>query len=449
VPIHATEPLLDQPPGLAWFHVLAFVPLDPETVSPETQVYRARLVSVAMSLLALGSVFWAGLSISSLRTAVLASLVFLANPLMVMHGRMATAEAVTTGWAMLAFAAALWAIRPLRPAPKLSRQGLGWGLCGLSLGLATLTAGPTILPPVMLPLMFIGMVCPRRLSHTLGLAAAGAIAALMTIPWAIYVHQNDPTAWEHWAELLRPPSEWSVLAQAMGTRSLALFLGSGVWGLLVLAALVVPWRTAHQAVRRQLLVGWVWAVSVIVLVVLGPVLGQGARVLSQDAVGFSAGWASGVLLAVPVLALVTGQMLGRIADLAGQGRLSKTWNALRWPTAAVVLAASIAGPIVFYRHSPNMATMHLAYWIGAGAVLVLLGVLSLRWAMRPSPGRAVAGWSMWTVVATTLVVIPASQGSLEQPHARRSAELLRQQLDNNQIQWQRGPTRSLRTKAGA
>jgi len=416
VPFYQQTPVLDQPPGMTWLTVLAFAPLDPETVTPQTQRFRARLVSVTMSLVTIAAVFWAGLSLGGLRTAVLASLVVLANPLLVVHGRLATADAAATGWAMLSLAAALWAIRPLRPAPKVLRQALGWGWCGVALGLATLTRGPGIVPQVMLPLLLIGMLGSRRLTHLFGLAAAGAIAGLMTIPWAIYVHQQDPHVWSHGLELVRPPTDLSVLAGAVGARSVALLAGSGVWGLLVVAALVAPWTTKNRPARRAMMVGWVWAVAAIGLVLLGPVFGE-------------TGWsdlAGGVLLAVPALSLATGQLLQRVGDVARAGEVSPLWKRVALPTAAVVLAASIVGPLVMHQSSPAMATMHAAYWAGAAAALILIGGLATRWALRPFPGRAVASWSVWTVAATTLVMIPVSQGVLRLPQAGpddREAEL--------------------------
>lgn len=413
VPMLAHQPLLDQPPGMTWLTVLAFAPLDPDTATPAAQRFRARLISVTMSLVTLGAVFWAGLSLGGLRTAALASLVVLANPLLVVHGRLATADAATAGWAMLSLAAALWAIRPLRPSPKVLRQAAGWGLCGAALGVAALIRGPAIVPQVMLPLLLISMICRRRLTHLFGLAAAGALAGLITIPWAIYVHQQDPHVWSDWFELLRPPTDAAVLAQAVATRSVALLVGSGVWGLLVIAALVAPWTTKNRPARRAMLLGWVWAMAGISLVLLGPVFGEKAW---SDTV-------SDVLLAVPVLALVTGQLLQRVGDVARAGEVSPTWKRVALPTAALVLAASLIGPIMLHQRSPGMATMHAAYWIGGGVVLGLIGALATRWVLRPFPGRAVACWSMWTVVATTLVMIPVSQGSLTLPQAQNQNQV--------------------------
>ena len=86
------------------------------------------------TLAALGAVFWAGTQLGGLGTAVLAGLVFLANPLWLVFGRSATAEAPAVAAALLAAAAALWAMRPLRPAAKLRRQLSGYTLSGLLLG---------------------------------------------------------------------------------------------------------------------------------------------------------------------------------------------------------------------------------------------------------------------------------------------------------------------------
>lgn len=432
VPVRDTEPIVDRPPGLVWLHLLAFAPLDADTATAASQVFRARLVSVVMSLVALGAVFWAGLSIGGRATATLAALVFLGNPLMVIHGRLATADAVTTGWVMLALAGALWAIRPLRPPPRLSRQALGWGLCGLSLGLATLTHGPAAVPLIVLPLGLIALICPRRLSHLFGLAAAGALGALMVIPWALYAHQLDPLVWQNWSASVRPSTDALALAWAVGERSLLLWVGCGIWGLLVVAALVAPWAAGNRPVRRELLIGWSVAVMVAGVVLAGPVFGGSGR--------------AGVLVALPVLALVTGQWLKRVGEAAREGEVSAMWRAVRLPTAAGVIALSLVGPILLYRRSPDMATMHAGFWVGTGVVLVLLGVLSVRWARRESPGRVTGCWAVWSVVAATLVMIPASRGSLDLPHARRNAEHLEQQRLRNQTHWPAAPVRPIRAE---
>ncbi len=439
VPVRDAEPVLDRPPGLTWMHVLAFSSMNERTTPNTELVYRARLVSVAMSLIALGAVFWAGMSVGGLRCATLAGLVFVANPLMVLHGRMATADAATVGWAMFSIAAALWAMRPLRPAPPLLRQALGWGICGLALGAATLTRGPAVIAPVLLPLLLIGMMGQRRIAYAFGLCAAGFLGALISIPWAIYVQQREPGAWEQWVAMLQP-TMGLPLAGIVAERALTLLVGSGVWSLLVIAALLLPWAVVDRPERRRALIVWVWAVAAVLIVLTGPVLS------GMDAAGGTAG----ALLAVPVLALAVGQLLRMVGDLALQGRLSRTWKAVRLPTAGLVLALSLAGPILLYLRIPQVsglgvpgapgapgAGVGVGYWVLAGLGLTLLGVLGAKWATRPFPGRAVACWSVWTVVAMTLVMWPHAHGSADRPAARQSFEKLEQRLEDSQSQWHR------------
>ncbi|MEX2387966.1 MAG: hypothetical protein WD534_08810, partial [Phycisphaeraceae bacterium] len=194
VPVLDDQPQLDRPPGGTWLHLLAFAGLEADATADE-RLMHARLASLVLALLTILAVFWAAMSIGGLLPATLAGLVAGSLPVLMFHGRLASDHLAPAALATLAVAAAIWALRPLRPANHLVRQGLGWMLCGLLLGLATLTGGLPATAAALLPLVLILILCPNRLSHGLGLVAALFIAGLVTTPWALYVHEQDPDVW--------------------------------------------------------------------------------------------------------------------------------------------------------------------------------------------------------------------------------------------------------------
>ena len=103
---------------------------------------------------------------------MLSMLVFAANPVFIYYARTATPAMIQAGWGMLAIATSLWAIRPLRPMPSTERQFIGWIICGIALGAATLTAGPITLATIVAPIFLLILLCPDRVSHLIGLLAS-------------------------------------------------------------------------------------------------------------------------------------------------------------------------------------------------------------------------------------------------------------------------------------
>lgn len=424
VPVQSGQAVLDQPPGLTWMQMAAFAALPRGEASLDRQVLRARLIGVTMSLVTLGAIFWIGMSLGGLRTATFAAMVLLANPLLVLTGRLATAEAVTVGWVTLAMAAALWAIRPMRPGPKLWRQAAGWALCGASTGAALLCGGLIVLALVGLPLVVIAALCPRRMSHALGLLAAGSIAGLITLPWAVYLLQAEPDTWARLGALSWSEFDLRVAAETVGPLGAVLLLGMGAWVLLGLVGWVSPWTPGNREHRRRMLVGWVWAVCC-----------GASLVLACFAATVTAGKLAVVALTCMVVtALLVAQTLSRCGDVARDGGLSRLWRALRWPTAGWVMALSLVGPILLYLRTAEDGQAHPWYWLGAAAVLGLLGFMGASWASRPYPGRAVACWSVWTTTAITLVAIQSSTLSPLLPHATHGTASLLNALDLRRAQ---------------
>ena len=405
VPVLNERPVVDRPPGLTWLQVLVILPLDAsdESFTGAAVLYRSRLISVVCALTALGAVFWAGTQLGGLGTAVLAGLVLLANPLWVVYGRSATAEAPAVAAALLAAASALWAMRPLRPAAPFRRQLSGYALCGLLLGASALVGGPAVAAAVMLPLAVMSLFCPRRTGHLLGLTAAASLALLLTVPWVLYGYQtaSPPPAGglrglvgATWPSAARSPAQ---ALQIISHRGLALLVSGGVWSLVIAAAALAPWVIAGEHARRRATMTWVWAAMATVLALFGPAW------LNAD----GRGWAVGVLLATPALALVAAQLLAYAADLAQDGQTALAWRLIRWPTAAAVTAASVALPWWWGTQYPDA---NLRSLLVGGGVLMAAALLGLRSARKASPGTATLAWAFWTVTATTLINLqPQSQ----------------------------------------
>src|SRR5690606_24382401 len=146
-------------------------------------IHIGRVLSCLLFLLTVTCVYWAGHCIGGYRTALFAGLLASVNPLLIYHGRLATPAIAVIAMMMLAIAAALWAIRPLRAAPSVTRQGIGWGICGLAMGAAAFIAGLGTMPVMACTILLILLLCPSRVSHLMGLIAAMLISALMIVSW--------------------------------------------------------------------------------------------------------------------------------------------------------------------------------------------------------------------------------------------------------------------------
>src|SRR5206468_558268 len=131
-----------KPPMLVWLNMLSWSDLDLATSTPDQLVLRARLVSVTLALLTLGSTFWIGLTLADYKLAVLAAMIAGSNILLRRQARFAAYDIHLTAWATLAVAAAFWAMRPCGLTAEKRQQVLGWGIAGLGLAMAWLSKGP-------------------------------------------------------------------------------------------------------------------------------------------------------------------------------------------------------------------------------------------------------------------------------------------------------------------
>ncbi|MBL4701967.1 MAG: glycosyltransferase family 39 protein [Phycisphaeraceae bacterium] len=242
IPYENGQASLGTPPGLTWTHMIWFMTLDQHNTTPSQLILRARLCSVFFAVLALICIYWAGYSIGRHRTAAFSMLIFAANPVFIYYTRLATPTMLHTGWAMLAIATSLWAIRPLRPLPSTERQFLGWIVCGLALGAATLVAGPITLATIVAPIFMLILFCPDRVSHLIGLLASLLIGLLIVAPWLIYAHEHNPQVWDHWLASIISVKQLDsdFLWQQSLIRIAWLALAFSPWVLWILAVVAQP-----------------------------------------------------------------------------------------------------------------------------------------------------------------------------------------------------------------
>lgn len=414
-PVYQGESRWDLPPGTTWLHLMTYFGMVTDTASVENPndmqwVRRARLGSVLMALLFIAAVFWAGYSIGGLPTGSISAMVAMTMPLVLVFGRHANPSITAAAWSALSIAGALWAMRPLRTAPSLIRQLVGWMTCGIGLGLAALTLGPIAIPSTLLCTIVLAMISPRRIGHIMGLIASTALAVLVLMPWAMHVHGHDPEVYQQWLSQLKP--DWGqigfgqVLSRASWRLALAAIL-SGLWLVWLITALTQPFSTSTGGARRKLLLGWGWLITELALVVFAP--GEPGT--------------TGLLLIVAPASVSVALTMQQFHNLSAEGRHARLWLIGKWVTCSSMLLLAIALPLLGYLLSyqpdtvqwlpdierPLFAKMHWSFYAGASVALLLASILATRFAIHNHPGRTCASLAAWLLVFLGLATIPASR----------------------------------------
>jgi hypothetical protein len=359
-----------------------------------------------MALLAMVSIFWAGHSIGGLRTATLAALVCLGSPLWLYDARLAEPAMVYVAWSLLSIAAALWAIRPLKPPPSIWRQGFGWMLCGTAMAAAVLCVGPGGFAGCCLPILVMLFICPNRLSHALGLVAALLIALLMVMPWAVYAHLRDPAAWPTnmaaWVPMdwLDPGLMFSRGLERLGLTLLVLM----PWTLWLIAGVVQPFSHSSEGARAKLFLGLGWF-AVAVVVFLGSTNDGGEATL---------------LAVIPAGAIVFAELFEHYRTLADMGRYARFWRIMRWTHIFVLICVTMLVPTFLWirpaaipdRFSANQVfgSVHPVFVAGVTAALALMLVLSIRWAAKHHPVKAALAWCLWGIMLLFSIILPVWTG---------------------------------------
>lgn len=377
---------------------------DESALTPDAheRVVVLRLASVGAMLIVLAAAYWATLSLGGQLPAVLAGLVFIAMPGSVWFARAGTGEAITLAWVILSVASMLWAMRPLRPAGGALRQALGWAVAGVALGATLLCGGVSASAAVLVPVVLILVLVPRRLGHVMGLVATVCVAVLLCMPWVIHSIDHGTSSWWHWLWPGKPGETWEMAGLTDPSVIVFGLLSLGPWLLWIFAMLMQP--TSASAVvrgaRRRLILGWVWWVAAL----------AGMIVLIGSAAG---AWQ---LSLAPASAVMVGLLMGHFHDLSTQGRHARLWRWSRWPMALLILLGSVALPALAHAQGqlveaellsmPLLADMHATYWALTGAVLMVLALAGARFAYSHYVARATGMWAAWCVVAMLSVIWP-------------------------------------------
>jgi 4-amino-4-deoxy-L-arabinose transferase-like glycosyltransferase len=406
LPQHAGMASTETPPAAVWTHLIGLriaETLDPDP-TPADRLLWARITSVLAGMLALAAVFWAGHSLAGQAGAGIAGLLCVASPLFLWHARQATPTMLyMAGWT-LAIASALWALRPLRPAPSAARQSTGWILCGLATALTVLSVGPGAFLSVGLPILLFVVLCPNRISHLLGWFTALLIACLVLTPWAIFIVKQTRESLLDDASIF-VPAHWSSLTQlahVAGQRALYLPLSLGPWLLWIAGAIAQPFSASAAGVRVRMFLGWsAFAVAIIVTL--------GAHELE---------WWSCLAVCVPASALLLAQLMSHYSDLAEVGRYPRSWRLIVWPHASILLLAPLATAWALF--TPSVLDRPLAPWspadpsvalcvAGAG---LLLALVAMRYASADDPRKAMSAWALVVCVMMLGVIPQLARGPL-------------------------------------
>ncbi|MAX23721.1 MAG: hypothetical protein CMJ19_04380 [Phycisphaeraceae bacterium] len=432
IPHENGEPALSEPPGLTWTHMVWLMSMDPLHITPGQLTLRARFCSVFFAMIAIICVYWAGYSLGRHRTAMLSMLVFAANPVFIYYARTATPAMIQAGWGMLAIATSLWAIRPLRPMPSTERQFIGWIICGIALGAATLTAGPITLATIVAPIFLLILLCPDRVSHLIGLLASLLIALLLVVPWLMYAHEHNQQVWEHWlasiisVKQLEPGFLWEQSIKRGGW----LVLAFAPWLMWILAVIAQPFSRSTKGMRRiSLWLASSWSLGVILLVLPMPTPTK----LSE------------LVLLLPPVCLAVGQLFNHLGDLCKGDHAPRTWRWLRWPQACVFLALSLIVPwclanqqaMVQAGFLPASLAMAIPGKIIGALLLCLIGlwILSLPGVINHRPARALVCWSLWCIAVATVVMAPITRTEAASYAGREDVIKLSNHLNNASLLW--------------
>lgn len=386
-----------------------------------------RFGSVAMALLLLASVFWAGHSIGGPRTAMFATLICAANPALIWYARLASPPIHQAAWAMLSIAAALWAIRPLRPTPSVERQFLGWVVCGLAFGAAALATGPIVIVTVILPILLLLLICPNRTGHLMGLVAAVLIGVLLVTPWTALLHNEDPDAAGKWFAEHQPfgMQTLELLIGGIGGRLMLVLAVMLPWTIWLIGAMIQPFSTSSLGSRTRLFLGFSWFVAVTLIL------------LTQR----DAGAIDALLPLVPAGSLMIGQLFRQYTDLSEEARYPRFWRLLRWPHLLLLLGASIVAPLLivdpqwFMRNGwiSEPIALEQGWFYGVGLMLALLAIvgLAVHYSITHRPAKALFSFVAWVLVLMFATAIPVARNDLAKSEVRYDAEEIERLTWNN------------------
>lgn len=444
VPYQYGQAVRENPPGMTWALLPAMMLVDRDEQTHDAKalatqyLLASRLTQVVFVLIFLASMFWAGYGVGGIKTGLFASLIALATPALLLSSRVAIPALPAAAWLALCMAAALWALRPLRPSPAIIRQIFGWLISGIALAALFATAGWFGFFMAIGPMLGIVLLCPRRFSHLMAMVSSLCVAALLLSPWIWHV-AGEP--WEqsshgtgHWLLHLWPGG-WVGWDQAWHLPWLRLFWVVCItlpWTIWLVGGLMQPFSSSSRPVRMRMLIGWLWfIISFAIVIMLGPSYSQ----------------ATMTLLILPGTALLLGQVFRQYSDLSSEGRHANLWQGLKWPFVISLGLLSFVLPWTLYIQDdlvvdgwlvePFATTVKLWWLIGVMTILISITVLITRYAVIHRPGRTLAWSALWSVLALTLIMMPIQRGPFGHSPFKADARNIRATINGSELYYWR------------
>lgn len=387
---------VEKPPMLAWLNLLAWSDLSPEAAPPTLLIWRARLVTVALGLVMLASLFWLGNTLGGLRLAGIATIAVGSMFFFQRQCRWAQYDMHFSAWVTLAVAAAGWAVLPGSAGGR-GRRVFGWTICSLATAMAIMSKNPLGGLLVAMPVAGMIILRPREPGgsirpHVEGLIAALAAACLITAPWYIYVimHYSE-AAGVVGAEFIQRRQEFVPPWYYVGLVVLV-----APWSAWMICGLVQPFVAGNRDRRRVLLVPWIWFAALFIFFSI-PAAKQQRYIIP----------------ALPAVGLMIAHLMLEYDEKTRRGMPDRFGMALGhaiWAAAALV--SLVMAPFVLSQDwltktlptlfpSPVIVPPEWPLAAAAGAALVIVAAAGWHWHAHGRPLRSAAFLAVWSIVLMT------------------------------------------------
>lgn len=281
--------------------------------------------------------------------------VFLTCYNVVLMGRSATWDIYCHAWMMAAIYHLTRALYGNRHCHR------NFALAGLFMGLSFLSKGPVSFYALLLPYLITLMALPRpaMTGKWRWLALMAAVAIVVGGWWYAYLLVAHPA--ETRAVVGKESGAWTGHNVRPWWYYWRFFSEMGVWSLLMLAALAVPYWKRHITLKREYLVSATWAIASIVLLSLMPE--KKMRYL------------------LPSLAPCSMAVACLIVHFAQAGNLDRFSRGLYLASGIVVTVAVLLLPALLYRFGVKAGVVSMRTEIVASAAMLVI-----------------AGWLIWSTL---------------------------------------------------
>ncbi len=248
-------PRIRKPPASVWMNLLAWSGMNPKNYETEGLVLRGRLLGVGFALIMLASIFWLGCQLRNSKLGFCSALIVAATHAFLHQARLDSYDTHLMAWCTLSVAAGLRAIRGER------NNRIFILASGTVAALAFLTKGPISLVHIVIPLLAMGIIQPKKIAHTLKtVGGATLIALLLAAPWYIHLYVSQK-------EVLP-----ILLGEYRATRTdcQPIWYYAGLFGMIfpwtfwLIAGLTAPFKEMDRKQRLSMLIPWCWFIAVFI-----------------------------------------------------------------------------------------------------------------------------------------------------------------------------------------